>query len=105
MPPLVLDKGIVAAQIHRHRSATDRAVRHKLARYAHTLLLLDHLTHGFFVVVGFLAARLTALEQAVIALCVEKPLFVKARFLETVVHIGGQHEIVLSLYQLPQIMI
>lgn len=43
MPPLVLDKGIVAAQIHRHRSATDRAVRHKLARYAHTLLLLDHL--------------------------------------------------------------
>ena len=68
MPPLVLDKGIVAAQVHRHRPAADWAARHKFGRHAHIALLLHHLTDDFLIVVGFLAARLTALEQAVIAL-------------------------------------
>ena len=105
MPPLVLDKGIIAAQVHRHRSAADRAVRHKFAWHTHIALLLDHLTNDFFVVVGFLTARLTALEQAVIALCIEQAVLVEPGFLETVIHVGSQHEIILVLHQLQKIIV
>ena len=51
----------------------------------------------FFVVVGFLTARLIALEQAVIALRVEQAALVESGFLELMVDIGCQHEIVLVL--------
>ena len=95
MPPLVLDEGIITAQIHRHRSAADRTAWHKLAWHTHIALLLDHLTHGFLVVVGFLTARLTALEQPVIALCVEQTMLVEPGFLELMVNIGGNHKVVL----------
>ena len=99
VPALVLDKGIVAPQIHRHRLAADRATRHKLARHTHIMLLLNHPADDFLIVIGFLAARLTALEQAVIALCVEQAALVKARLLEAMVYVCGQDEIILILNQ------
>ena len=71
-----------------------RAVRHELAGNPQVALLVDHGTDGIFVVPGFLAARAAALEEAVIALCVEEPLLVEARPLEAVVHVGGEHEVV-----------
>ena len=54
----------------------------------------DHFADRPFVIPGFLAAGAAALEQAVISLGIKQALFVKARLLEAVVHIGGNDEIV-----------
>ena len=45
------------------------------------------------------------LKQAVIPLRVEQALFVKARFLETMVYVGGQHKIVLVFHKGKQVLI
>ena len=58
-----------------------------------------------FIVNGPLVCRIRALEQAVVALRIEEPLFVKACLLETVIHVGGDHEIILILYQRIQVLI
>ena len=122
VPALVLHKGIVTAEIHGHRPAADRAVRDQFRGNCHVrryalrdsqavipaddiALRFQHLPDEIFVFVSLLTARLAALEQAVIPLRIEKAFFIKARFLETVVYIGGQDEIVLALYLLPQIVI
>ena len=68
IPTLILHKGIVTPQIHRHRLATDRAMRNQFCRHTHILLLPHHLTNGSFVVVSPLAARLAALKQAILLL-------------------------------------
>ena len=79
VPALVLYEGIVAEEVHRHRLAAVRANRKKLGRDSHILLPLDHFTDHGFVIKGLLTARLTALEQAVIALRVEQPLFCQSQ--------------------------
>ena len=50
-------------------------------------------------------ARYTALEQPVISLRVEQPFLIKSRFLETVVYIGRQDEIIFILYKCKQFVI
>lgn len=78
MPALVFHKFIIAAQVHGQRFAAVGADGEQLGRDFHILLPLYHLPNDRFVIKSFLTARLTALEQTVIALCVEQPLFVKA---------------------------
>lgn len=96
VPALVLGKFVVAAQVHRHRSAAVRAARKELRRYRHRwrpicrrrqhtvrygeALRFDHRADGFLVVKRLLTARLTALKQAVVALRVEKMLLSKPAF-------------------------
>ena len=91
VPAFVFHKGIIAAEIHGHRLATVRADRQKFRWYFHILLPLDHFTDHGFVIEGLLTARLTALEQAVISLRIEQPLFIKASLLKTVVYIGSAY--------------
>ena len=82
-----------------------RAVRHELAGNPQVALLVDHGTDGIFVVPGFLAARAAALEETVIALCVEEPLLVEARPLEAVVHVGGEHEVVAIAQEVEKLLV
>ena len=65
----------------------------------------NHFPDSLFVVVGFLVTRLCALEQTVVALRVEQPLFVKSCLLELVINIGGDDEIVLVFQQFEQVVI
>ena len=81
-------------------------MRHQFGRNTHVLLLLDHLPdHVVFVIPCLLAARFRALEQPVISLRIEKPFLVKSCFLETVVYIGRQDEIIFILYKCKQLVI
>ena len=82
-----------------------RTGRKKLGRDFHIFLPLDHFADHSFVIKGFLTARLTALEQAVIALRVKKPLFVKASLLKAMVNIRGDDKIIFVLYQLKKVLI
>ena len=59
----------------------------------HILLPFDHFADHDFVIKGLLTARLAALEQAIIALRVEQPLFIKAYFLKAVVNVCGDDKI------------
>ena len=65
----------------------------------------DHLPNHFFIVPGLFAAGFAALKQAVIALGIEKAFLVKSRFLEAMIHVGGQDEIILVLHHLKQIAV
>ena len=87
VPAFVFHKGIIAAEIHGHRLATVRADRQKFRWYFHIFLPLDHFTDHGFVIESLLTARLTALKQPLVALRVEKMLFVKARLLLSLIHI------------------
>ena len=60
---------------------------------------------GIFVFVCFAVAGNAALEQAVIALCVEQSLFVKAGLLETVIDVRGDDEIVPVLHEFQQLFV
>ena len=105
VPAVVLYKGHVTAQVHGHGRAADRASGDELGGNLPILLPGHHLPHRFFVVVGFLVAGLGALPQAVVPLGVKQALFVKPGKLELVVHIGGDHEIILVFHQLQQVLI
>ena len=100
VPALVFHKFIIAVQVHGQRFAAVWADGEQLGQDFHILLPLYHLPNDRFVIKSFLTARLTALEQTVIALCVEQPLFVKASLLKAVVHVGRNNEIIPILYQL-----
>ena len=63
-------------------------------------LCFDHLPDELLIIKGLPTTGLRALEQTVIPLRIEQPLFIKTRLLKAVVYIGGQHKIVLVLYQL-----
>ena len=65
----------------------------------------NHFPDSLFVVVVLWVTRFCALEQAVVTLRVEQPLFVKTRFLELVIDIGGDDEIVLVFQQFEQVVI
>ena len=100
MPALVLHKRIITAEIHGQRFAAVGTDRKKFARNFHILLPCDHFPDRGFVLKSFLTARLTALEQTIIALRVKQPLFVKACFLKAVVNIRCDDKIILVLHQL-----
>ena len=82
-----------------------RADGEKLRRYFHIFLPLHHLPNDNLVIKGFLTARLAALEQTIIALRIEQPLFVKSGFLKTVIHVRGDDEIVLVSHQLQKVVV
>ena len=105
MPSLVFDELVIGTEIHGHRPAAPRAVRHQFSWCAHVRLVFYHLAYNAPVVISLLMAGKAALEKAVIALSVEKPFLVKTGFLETVVHIGGYDEIVFDLYDREQVVI
>ena len=105
VPALVLDEGIIGAQIHRHRLAADGTLWDQLGGDFHILLKLDHVLDAFLIVIGLIVARLTALEESVIALSVEKALFVEACLLELVVNICSDNKIVLVLYKPEQLLV
>ena len=105
MPALVLDKLVVRTQVHGQWFPAVGADGEQLWRDFHIFLPLDHFPDDRFVIKGLLTARLTALEQTVIALRVEQPLFIKARLLKAVIHIGRDNEIILVLHQLQKIIV
>ena len=86
---------------YRHRWRPICRRRQHTVRYGEALRF-DHRADGFLVVKRLLTARLTALKQAVVALRVEKMLFVKARLLEAVVDVRRDDKIVLVPHQLEQ---
>ena len=103
VPAFVLHEGIIAAQVQGQRLPAVGTGRKKLGRYFHILLPLDHLPNDLLIIKGLLTARLTALEQTIIALRVEQALFIKASFLKAVVNIRGDDKIIFVLYQLQKI--
>ena len=105
VPALVLYKFIIAAEVHGHGFAAMRADGEKFRRYFHIFLPLHHLPNDGFVIESFLTARLAALEQTIIALRIEQPLFVKSGFLKTVIHIRRDNEIVLVSHQLQKVIV
>ena len=118
IPPGVLHESIVGPEIHAHGSAAPRASGHQfgghgapdLCAFRHRQFsFLDavpltyyHFFHGLFVIIGPGKNLFSALKQTVIALRVEQSALIKACFLEAVIHIGGQHEIILILHQCKQ---
>ena len=105
MPALVLHKGLVGAQVDLHRTAADGAFRYQFRRNPHIHLFRNHPFDHILVVVGFLVTGFRTLEQAVVALRVEQPFFVKSCLLELVIDIGGDDEIVFVFQQFEQIVI
>ena len=71
VPTFVLDKLVVRTQVHGQWFPAVGADREQLSRDFHIFLPLDHFTNHGFVIKGLLTARLTALEQTVIALRIE----------------------------------
>ena len=116
VPAGILYKAVITAQVHREQLAAVRAVGDKLGRdigfqdgiLRHGQLTIRcediplcfyHLPDECLIVESLLTAWFTALEQAVIALRVEQPLFIEPCFLEAVVHIGGDYKVILILHQ------
>lgn len=99
MPALVLDKGIVGAQVQGHRLAADGTGRDQRGRDLHALLFVEHPIDDLFVIIGLLMAGHGALEESVIALCIEQAVFVEACFPETMVDVRRQDKVVLVLNQ------
>ena len=81
------------------------AVGHEPGGYAHAALLCDHGANRLLVIEGFLAAGLAALEEAVVALRVEETLFVEARLLEAMVHIGGDDKVIRAPYERQELVV
>ena len=88
VPACVLYKGIITSQVHRHRRTADRTFRYQRCGDFHILLLRYHFAHGFLVIIGFIVTGFRALPQAVIALRVKQPFFIKASKLKLMVYIG-----------------
>lgn len=95
----------ISESTHGQRLPAVGTGRKKLGRYFHILLPLDHLPNDRLIIKGLLTARLTALEQTIIALRVEQALFIKASFLKAVVNIRGDDKIIFVLYQLQKIIV
>lgn len=94
IPAFILYEFIVRTQIHCHRLSAFGATRNKFGRNTHILLLGNQTAYKFFVVVGCVMARLGTLKKTVIALRVEKPLFIEARLLKAVIHVRRNYKII-----------
>ena len=105
VPAFILHKGIIRPQIHGHGCAADWTAGYQFAGDFSILLFGHHLFDNGFVIIGLLVAGPGTLPQAVVALGIEQPLLVKSCLLETMIHIGGQHKIVLSLHQFQKLLI
>ena len=92
MPALIFHKFVIRPEIHRQGPATVGTVGDQRRWNTHIPLLLHHGLYGALVVKGFLTTWFTALEQPIVTLGIEQPLFIKARLLKAVVYIGGQHK-------------
>ena len=105
MPTLVLNELVIASQVHCKRFSAMRTDGQKLCRNFHIFLPVEHFKNNILILKSFLTARLTALKQTVIALRVEKSLFVKACFLKAMVNICCDYEIILIRHKLQQVLI
>ena len=105
VPALVLDEFVIGEQVQRCGFAAVRAGGKELGGDAHGFLPAHHFADDRFVVPCFLTAWFGALEQAVVALCVEQALFIKTRLLEAVVDVCGNDEICFLLNELQQVVI
>ena len=105
VPALVLNKPLVAAEIHRHGRSAYRTCRNAFRRNSHIPLRSCHAANGGLIVVGLIVTRFRTLPKSVIALGVKEPFFVKAGALKLVIHIGGQHEVILIVDQGQQFLI
>ena len=94
IPSVILYKGVIAAQIHRHGPAADRAVGNERSGNPHVGLLCNHLSYGTFVGIGLGVTWCGTLPKAVISLGLKQPVRVEACKLELVVHICGEDKIV-----------
>ena len=88
VPAFVLYKGVVGTEIDLHGAAADGTMGNQFGRDFHIVLRRNHSPDGFLIVVGFLVTRFRTLEQPVVALGIEQPLFVEASLLKLVVDIG-----------------
>lgn len=80
--------------------------RHELAPLAdHKALCLNHSPDQALVVIGTPVARNAALQQAVVALCVEEASAVEPSQLELVVHVSREHEVVLAAHEGEQVVV
>ena len=100
IPALVLHEGIIYAQVHGQGTAAARTARNQFGGDLHIPLLRSHAAHRLLIVEGFLAAGLGALPETIVSLGVEQMLFIKARQLELMVHIGGHNKVIFTLHQL-----
>ena len=105
VPALILHEGFVGPQVCRHRFPAARTFRDEFGGDPHIFLFVPHLPDNGFIVIGLWVAGDAALEQAVVALGVKQAVLVKAGFLKTVIHIGGEHKIILVFHQGQQILI
>ena len=99
VPAFVFDEGAIGAQVHCCVRSAMGAMGHKLARYAHVVLLIHHGQNALLIVPGFLAAWAAALEETVIALRIEQAMLVESRALEAVINVGGEHEVIAAAYE------
>lgn len=114
IPSCVLDKGVVSSQVHRHRPAASWTAGDQFGGDAHAdrnaighlqpflrcakALGFHHLTDDFLVIISLMVTKRGALPQAIITLGVEEAALVKSSALKTVIHIGGEDEIVFIFY-------
>ena len=79
VPDLVLYKEIVTLTVHSYGRTAYGHFGISSSDF-HIILKLCHFADRGFVIVGFVVASFTALPQSVISPRIEKPLFIKARF-------------------------
>ena len=121
MPSPIFNKCLIRSEIHTHRLTTVWAIWNQTRRN-YTLyfsvfrflqfsifylksLTQHHFFNDFFIVIVFLMARLTTLKQTIISLCIKDAVFIKAGFLETMIHICRQYKIILLFHQIIQVLI
>ena len=99
VPAFVFHKCMIRAKVHAHGPPAPWTVGDKLRRNAHfrrpplrqdesapavsfqkESLRLQHLLYLFLIIIRFLMARSGTLQQSIISLRVEQPLFVKSAF-------------------------
>lgn len=105
IPSVILHKGLIAAQIHRHGTAADRAVGNERCGDPHVFLLRNHLPYFIFVAVGLGVTRCDALPEAVISLGLKQPVRMEACELKLMVHICGENEVVSFFDKLQQLCV
>ncbi len=122
VPSFILHKGIITPEVHGHGSAADWTAWNQLPRnrlfpvgLIRDLIVVSvlfqeslghqHFHHGVPIVVCLLVAWFGTLKKSIIALCVEKPGFIKTSPLKAVVYIGGQDKVILSLQHTQQFLV
>lgn len=94
VPPCVLHKTVVNAQVGIHRGTAPGAGRKQVGGNLAADLLFNHLADSLFVIVGALVAGNRALEKAEISLHVVEAVLVEASPLKAMADVGGDDKVV-----------